>query len=52
MWVPGSILEHQQRLNRYKKMEITPCILSDHHWYQQKQHKAYKLVEMEQLSTD
>ena len=25
------ILSHQASLNRYKKIEINPCILSDHH---------------------
>jgi hypothetical protein len=25
------IISHQTGLNRYKKIEITPCILSDHH---------------------
>lgn len=25
------ILGHKASLNRYKKIEITPCILSDHH---------------------
>jgi hypothetical protein len=24
-------LSHKESLNRYKKFEITPCILSDHH---------------------
>ena len=25
------IVSHKTSLNRYKKIEITPCILSDHH---------------------
>jgi hypothetical protein len=25
------ILSHKASLNRYKKIELTPCILSDHH---------------------
>jgi hypothetical protein len=43
---------------RYKMIEITHCILSDHHrlikagcQQQQKQQKAYILMETEQLST-
>jgi hypothetical protein len=26
-----NIIGHKTDLNRYKKIEITPCILSDHH---------------------
>jgi hypothetical protein len=26
----GHILDHKSGLNKYKKTEITPCILSDH----------------------
>ena len=27
----GHILKHKASFNRYKKTEITPCILSEHH---------------------
>jgi exonuclease III len=27
----GHIIGHKTSLNRYKKIKITPCILSDHH---------------------
>ena len=49
------ILRHKVRIKRYKEIEITPCILSDLTWIktgcqQQKQLKAYKLMETEQFS--
>jgi hypothetical protein len=45
------IIIHKSSINRYKKTEITPCILSDHHGLeqQQKQQKTYILLETEQL---
>ena len=37
------IIDHKTDLNRYKKTEIIPCILSDHHGLrQQNQQKATK----------
>jgi exonuclease III len=50
------ILSHKANFNRYKKTEITSCILSDHHglkldFNNRNNKKAYKLMETEQLST-
>ena len=49
------ILSHKGNLNRYKKIEITPCIQSDHHELKldinnRNNKKNYKLMETEQLS--
>ena len=46
----------KQLLNRYKKFEITPLYPLRPQWIKaglqkQKQHKAYKFMETEQLST-
>jgi exonuclease III len=48
---------HRTVLNRFKKIEITPCILSDHQLLRlffinsKKQQKAHIHIETEQLST-
>jgi exonuclease III len=42
------IISNKTNLNRYKKIEIIPLILSDHHKKQQKTHIP---METEQLST-
>jgi hypothetical protein len=44
------IVRHKVSLNRYKKIKLTPYILSDHdglntYQLQQKQQKAYKVME-------
>ena len=49
------ILSHKVSLNRYKKIEMTSCILSDHHglnlnFNNINKQKAYKLIESEQPS--
>jgi len=41
---------HKTGLNRYKKIETIPCILSDHHRLRQQQ-KAHIYMEVEQHST-
>jgi hypothetical protein len=51
------IIDHKTGLNRYKKIEIIPCILSDHHGLRlvfntnKKQEKAHMHMEAEQRST-
>jgi hypothetical protein len=50
------IVCHKSTLKRFKKVEIMPCIFSDHHGFkailkQQKHQKAYTLMEIEQLSS-
>jgi exonuclease III len=50
------ILRHKTSLNSHKKIEITPCILSDHHrkgWssIKTKQQNTHILMEAEQHST-
>jgi hypothetical protein len=48
------IFSHKASFNIHKRMEITPCILSDHYilkaGYQQQ--KPYKLMETKQLSIE
>jgi hypothetical protein len=45
------IIGHKTGLNRYNKIEIIPCTLSDHHRLQQKQRKTHIHMEAEQHST-
>jgi exonuclease III len=52
------VIGHKTGLNRYKKTEIIPCILSDHHGLRlilntnkKKKRKAHIHVEVEQCST-
>jgi hypothetical protein len=52
----GHILGHKASLNRYKKIEIILCVLSDHHGLKldlnnNTNNKVYKLMGTEQLST-
>ena len=52
---PDHIVGHKASLKRYKRIEIIPCILSDHHGLKLNsttayaQPKAYTLMEVEQL---
>jgi hypothetical protein len=52
------IISHETGFNKYKKIEMIPCILSDHHGLrlvglqqQQKQQKAHIHMEREQYPT-
>jgi hypothetical protein len=44
----GHILGHKASLNKYKKTEITPCILSDHNGIKIEHKKLLKIFEHRQ----
>lgn len=43
------ILAHKTDFNRYKKIEVTHCILFDHWIHQQQKNRQYKFIGTEQL---
>jgi hypothetical protein len=48
------ILEHKASLNQYKKIEITPCILSDYNGInsRKKSQRVFKHMETEQYTAE
>ena len=50
--ITDHIPEHKASLHRYRKIEVTPCIPSDHHnlYWLSMQQKTYNFMETEELT--